>query len=215
MGAATHVLIIDADSLIRDGLTALLNMEEGLQVIGAISTSSEIARVPLPTAPDLVILDIAIPDYTDQTVAAVRGRWPDARILVLTFERDEQALKAALRAGVDAYLLKSDTRSELMTALHHLKEGKDFVSPGIAEQVANGRPTRHPVGTTGPAGLSDRERDVLKRVAQGRRTREIAQELSLSHKTVEKYRSNLMRKLGLKSATAVVAYAITHGYVEI
>jgi DNA-binding NarL/FixJ family response regulator len=214
MGAQTHILIIDADSLMRDGLSALLNLQADLQVIGAIGTSAAIARVSLPAVPDLVILDIDIPDYAgQQTLKAIRDRWPLARVMVLSFERDEYSLKTALQAGVNAYVLKSDTRNELFAAVHHLQEGKDFVSARLMEAPARGR---HSAGQQRRAdGLSDRERDVLKRIAQGRRTREIASELSLSHKTIEKYRSNLMRKLGLKSATAVAAYAITHGYVEL
>jgi two-component system secretion response regulator SsrB len=207
MGAQTHILIIDADSLMRDGLSALLNLQDDLRVIGAIGTSAAIGRVALPAAPDLVILDIDIPDYGgSQTITAIRDRWPLARVMVLTFERHEHALKTALQAGVNAFVLKSDTRSEFFAALHNLKEGKDFVSPGLMERSPRSRRAD---------GLSDRERDVLKRIAQGRRTREIANELSLSHKTIEKYRSNLMRKLGLKTATAVAAYAIAHGYVEL
>jgi two-component system secretion response regulator SsrB len=212
MGAQTHILIIDADSLMRDGLSALLNLQGGLQVIGAIGTSAAIARVSLPAIPDLVILDIDIPDYGGrQTIAAIRDRWPLARVMVLTFERDEHALKTTLQAGVNAYVLKSDTRSELFSAVRHLQDGNDFVSPGLMEPSSRATPL---LGEQRRAdGLSERERDVLKRIAQGRRTREIANELSLSHKTIEKYRSNLMRKLGLKTATAVAAYAVTHGYV--
>jgi DNA-binding NarL/FixJ family response regulator len=209
MSAQTQVLIIDADSLMRDGLSALLNQEDGIRVIGAIDASSAIARVSVPHSPDLVILDVEISDYSEETAAAIRARWPRAGIMVLTFKRDEQTLKAALRAGVNAYLLKSDTRAELIAALHSLKEGKDFVSPRLMERVSGKRSQGR------SDGLSDREREVLTRIAQGRRTREIAQELSLSHKTIEKYRSNLMRKLGLRSATAVAAYAIAHGYLDL
>jgi two-component system, LuxR family, secretion system response regulator SsrB len=213
MGAQTHILIVDADSLMRDGLSALLNLQSGLQVIGAVGTSAAITRALLPTAPDLIILDIDIPDFNGmQTIAAIHDRWPLARVLVLTFQRDEHALKTALQAGVNAYVLKSDTRGELFAAMHNLMAGRDFVSQGLMDRPTRGR---RPGGLERAAdGLSERERDVLKRIAQGRRTREIANELSLSHKTIEKYRSNLMRKLGLRTATAVAAYAITHGYVE-
>ncbi len=214
MGAQTHILIIDADSLMRDGLSALLNLQNELQVIGAIGTSAAIGRASLPAAPDLVILDIDIPDYDGtQTMMAIRDRWPLARVMVLTFDRNEHALKTALQAGVNAYVLKSDTRGELFAAVHNLRQGKDFVSPGLMERPARGRSA--PKQPPRADGLSERERDVMKRIAQGRRTREIASELSLSHKTIEKYRSNLMRKLGLKTATAVAAYAIVHGYVEL
>jgi DNA-binding NarL/FixJ family response regulator len=214
MGAQTHILIIDADSVMRDGLSALLNLQSDLQVIGAIGTSAAITRVPLPAAPDLVILDIDIPDFGGtQTIAAIHDRWPLARVLVLTFQRHEHALKTALQAGVNAYVLKSDRRSDLFAAMHNLMEGRDFVSQSLMDRPVRGRRAAGPEPEAD--GLSARERDVMKRIAQGRRTREIANELSLSHKTIEKYRSNLMRKLGLRTATAVAAYAIAHGYVEL
>lgn len=210
----TRILLIDAQSLIRDGLAALLNSQADLQVIGAIGKGSAIGRVSLPAPPDLVILDVDLPDYRGaDTIRTISVRWPKAKIMVLTFQHSEQAMDTALRAGVDAYLLKSDTRSELDDALRHLAQNKRFLTPSLTARATNGsKPTL--VRPEPPDGLSSRERDVLRRIAQGQRTREIAHELSLSHKTIEKYRSNLMRKLGLKSATAVAAYAIANGYLN-
>jgi two-component system, LuxR family, secretion system response regulator SsrB len=210
----TRILIIDAQSLMRDGLAALLNSEPDLQVIGAIGKGSAIGRVSLSAAPDLVILDVDLPDYRGaETIKLISVRWPKAKIMVLTFQQSAQAMDTALRAGVDAYLLKSDTRSELNDALHHLALNKRFLTPSLSSRAAEG-PQHTLVRPEPPDGLSSRERDVLRRIAQGRRTREIAHELSLSHKTIEKYRSNLMRKLGLKTATAVAAYAIANGYLN-
>jgi DNA-binding NarL/FixJ family response regulator len=210
----TRILLIDAQSLIRDGLAALLNSQADLQVIGAIGKGSAIGRVSLPAPPDLVILDVDLPDYRGaDTIRTISVRWPKAKIMVLTFQHSEQAMDTALRAGVDAYLLKSDTRSELDDALRHLAQNKRFLTPSLTARATNGsKPTL--VRPEPPDGLSSRERDVLRRIAQGQRTREIAHELSLSHKTIEKYRSNLMRKLGLKTATAVAAYAIANGYLN-
>ena len=217
MGNKIQILVIDADSLLRDGVCALLNSEEELQVIGAVGTTAEIARVSLPTAPDIAIMDIAVPDATGiEAIAAVRVRWPGIRVLVLTFDSDGRLLEEALQAGADGYLLKSDTRQTLDLALRSIKEGERYVSPTIFDNVVHGYIRKHTFTRQHEIdGLSDRERDVMRRIARGQRTREIAKELSLSHKTVEKYRSNLMRKLGLKTATAVAAYAISHGYVEI
>ena len=199
------ILIIDADSLMRDGLSALLALRDDIEVIGAIDGIAALAHVPPSSVPDLVIVDIAIPDYEGiKTIASLRERWPRARVLALTFRGDEFSLRGALHAGVDAYLLKSDTRIELTNALRDIREGKRYVTPSVAE--------RSPVAAD---ALSDRERLVMTRIAQGRRTREIATELSLSTKTIEKYRSNLMRKLGLKTAAAVAAFAISKGYVEL
>lgn len=212
----TRVLIIDAQSLIRDGLAALLNSESDLQVIGAIGKISAIGRVSLPAPPDLVILDVDLPDYRGaETIKTISTRWPGAKVMVLTFQQSAQVMDTALRAGVGAYLLKSDTRDELHGALQHLAEDKRFLTPSLTSRVPGTEgPKLTSIRPEPPDGLSDRERDVLRRIAQGRRTREIAHELSLSHKTIEKYRSNLMRKLGLRTATAVAAYAIANGYLD-
>ena len=217
MGNKIQILVIDADSLLRDGVCALLNSEEQLQVIGAVGTTAEIARVSLPAAPDIAIIDIAVPEATGiEAITAVRVRWPQIRVLVLTFDSDGRLLEEALQAGADGYLLKSDTRQALDAALRSVKEGERYVSPSIFDHVVHGYIRKHTFTRQHEIdGLSDRERDVMRRIARGQRTREIAHELSLSHKTVEKYRSNLMRKLGLKTATAVAAYAISHGYLEV
>jgi DNA-binding NarL/FixJ family response regulator len=216
MGSKLQILVIDADTLLRDGLCALLNLEEGFQVAAAVSGIGGPVRFAPSHAPEIVILDSAIAGSNGVAlITLVRQRWPRTRVLVLTFEGNDQALEEALRAGADGYLLKSDTRLELTNALKSMKEGQRYVSPTILDRVVHGYVRKHNLEQQQQAdGLSDRERDVIKRIAQGRRTREIAQELSLSHKTIEKYRSNLMRKLGLKTATAVAAYAISHGYLE-
>jgi DNA-binding NarL/FixJ family response regulator len=206
------ILIIDGDSLMRDGLSALLALAADIEVIGALDGAAALAYVYPHTAPDLVVLDIGIPDYEGaKTIAALRERWPATRVLVLTFRRDELSVRGALRAGVDAYLLKSDTRVELSNALRAIREGQRYISPTVAGHDAPGKAIdRAPLDA-----LSERERLVMMRIAQGHRTREIATELALSPKTIEKYRSNIMRKLGLKTAAAVAAYAIANGYLEI
>lgn len=216
MGAKIQTLVIDTESLLRDGLCALLNQEEDLQVIGA-TQGPTIARISLPLAPDLVIIETAIvePNGVD-AISAIHTRWPRARVLVLTFQKDDRALESALRAGIDGYLLKSDTRVELENALRSIRDSQRYVSPTIFDRVVHGYVRKHTLEKKHESdGLSDREREVMRRIAKGYRTREIAQDLSLSHKTIEKYRSNLMRKLGLRTATAVAAYAIAHGYLEI
>jgi len=206
------ILIVDGDSLMRDGLSALLALSTDIEVIGALDGAAPLAYVQPRTVPDLVILDIGIPDYEGaKTISVLRERWPAARILVLTFRRDELSVRSALRAGVDAYLLKSDTRVELANALRGIRDGQRYVSPGVAEHDHLGRGSDRSLEDV----LSERERLVMMRIAQGHRTREIALELSLSPKTIEKYRSNIMRKLGLKTAAAVAAYAIANGYLEV
>jgi DNA-binding NarL/FixJ family response regulator len=212
----TYILIIDADCLMRDGLYALLSVEPEVRLLGAFEGVHGAARATFPKAPDIVIVDIAMANPRGiDAIAKLRERWSRVKVLVLTFENADQVLEEALRAGADGYLLKSDTRQELLNALERVKSGQRYVSPTVLDRVVHGYVRKHALVHQQDDGLSDRERDVMRRIAQGRRTREIARELSLSHKTIEKYRGTLMRKLGLKTATAVAAYAIAHGYLEV
>jgi len=209
-----QVLVIDDEGLLRDGLCALINLEENFAVAGAMGGMAAVQTVSLATEPDVIVADLSASGAGAEMVTAARARWPAARILVLTSQSDVDSIESALRAGVDGYLLKTDQRSELLTALRTVVQGQRYISPTLFDRVAIG-----PVGQQGPAkqiesdGLSDREREVMRLIAQGLRTREIAERLSVSHKTVEKHRTNLMRKLGLRSAAAVAAYAISNGYL--
>jgi len=210
-----QLLLIDDEGLLRDGLCAVINLEGEIAVAGVISSVSALQTLLLPEAPDVVIADLgASAVHGPRLMAAVRARWPGVPVLVLTFQRDDQSIESALRAGVDGYLLKTEPRSQLLIAIRTLVGGQRYFSPTLVERVANGFFSR-PAGATkaDSDGLSDREREVMKLIAQGLRTRDIAERLSVSHKTVEKHRANLMRKLGVRTAAAVVAYAISNGYL--
>jgi len=212
-----QVLLVDEEGLLRDGLCAMINLEEGFAIAGVISGTAAILTVAVPTDPDLIVADFGAPTVAGpETVAAARHRWPNVPILVLTFQRDDVAIESALRAGVDGYLLKSDRRAELLNAMHSVIERRRYISPSIFDRVVNGFVSQRAQARHADSdGLSDREREVMRLIAQGLRTREIAVKLSVSHKTVEKHRTNLMRKLGLRTAAAVAAYAITNGYLRL
>ena len=212
-----QVLLVDEEGLLRDGLCAMINLEEGFAIAGVISGTAAMLTVAVPTDPDLIVADFGAPAVRGpETVAAARHRWPNVPILVLTFERDDVAIESALRAGVDGYLLKSDRRAELLNAMHSVIERRRYISPSIFDRVVNGFVSQRAQARHAESdGLSDREREVMRLIAQGLRTREIAVKLSVSHKTVEKHRTNLMRKLGLRTAAAVAAYAITNGYLRL
>lgn len=134
-------------------------------------------------------------------------------MLVLSASRDGETIEAARRAGADGYVLRNDRRSELFNAIDTLAQKKHYISTSVLETAAPRRRAPHARGTDGVGMLTSREQEVVALIAEGYRTREMAQLLSVSHKTVERHRTNLMRKLGVRSATGVVAYAITHGYV--
>jgi len=217
MRRKTRVLIIDDENLVRDGVHAILELEEELEILGARSSGFNAAEFAAKSTPHVVILEFALRGHNgSEVLAALKLRWPEARILVLTSRHEDEFFEAAWRAGADGYLLKSDTRAELMIAIRTVADKKRYISPSLFHRAVKGYLGAQPSRQHGaPDGLSARERQVMKKIALGLRTREIALQLSLSHKTIEKHRSSLMRKLGLRSATAVAAYATAHGYRDV
>lgn len=210
-----RAVLVGDPSLSRDGLAALLKLERGIEVVATIALDAEAVKAAVITRPEVVITEFS-PATGAQLVLALRARWLEARILVLSAQSDNRAIEAALRAGVDGYLRSSDSRSELLAAIRSLARGERYISRSTQECIGiGGAETRAALAARKAVELlSEREREVMQCVAAGLRTREIAMRLSLSHKTVEKHRSNLMRKLGLRSATAVAAYAAAHGYIR-
>jgi len=210
-----HIVIIDTDSLARDGLCALLRAEPAWRLLGAFEAVQAATRAALANPPDVAIVDVTMANPTGvDSIEALRERWPCVRILVLAQESADRALKETLGTGADGYLLRSDKRQELANALQSVGSGQRYISSSIIDLIVRAEARKPAVAREQSDGLSDRERDVLRRIALGQRTRQIANELSLSHKTIEKHRGSLMRKLGLKTATAVAAYAIAHGYLD-
>jgi len=214
----TRILLIDEKGIMRDGLCALLADSEEFEVIGAESNGAEAVKNVASTRPQIVVIDFsqAMQNGPD-LIASFKARLPEIRVLVLTFRKDDHIIDAALRAGADGYILKNDSCAELFTALRSIAAGKGFISPSICDRVMTGYVRTRESGRargSGPGELTDRERQVMRLIAAGHRTREIAGLLSLSHKTIEKHRTSLMRKLGLRNASAVAAYAIAHGLGE-
>jgi two-component system response regulator NreC len=216
MPRTTHILVIDGEGLAREGLCALLEGEAGLHLLGAFASAREALRARAEFKPDVAIVDLCLAMRSGpQTLVHLKRRWPTAAFLVLSAGRDGETIEAARRAGADGYVLRNDRRTELFKAIATLAQKKHYISASVLEMGAPRRSNSAPhVRRTDGAGmLTSREQEVVALIAEGYRTREMAQLLSLSHKTVERHRTNLMRKLGVRSATGVVAYAITHRYV--
>lgn len=212
----TQILVIDEPGIMRDGLCALLRSDPRIELVAATSGRREALQALADTTPQLVLMDFSPSLRTSpETITLVKRRWPQVRVLVLTLRRDEQFVHAALRAGADGYVLKNDARSELFTAIKRITAGKSYISPAALDNlvIVYAQPADGASRAAQSAVLTNREQEVIALIARGYRTRDMANLLSLSHKTVEKHRTNLMRKLGLRSAAAVAAYAITHGFV--
>jgi DNA-binding NarL/FixJ family response regulator len=211
----TRVLVVDEAGIMRDGLCALLQSDDALEVVAATASRREAVQNLTTAQPDVIVIDFAADLKSGpETIVHLKGRWTDVRVLVLTVRRDEAFIEAALRAGADGYVLKTDSRAELFNAVHRIASGKSYISPSALDRMvtAYAKTSDRPGRTRGSSALTSREQEVITLIAKGYRTREMAELMSLSHKTVEKHRTNLMRKLGLRSAAAVAAYAITHGF---
>lgn len=210
-----RILIADDHTIMRDGLRALLANEPGLEIVGTAADGVSAVRMSDELRPDIVIMDVSIPGTGGiQAIRNIKRKSLSIGIVVLTFHTEEHFVKGAIDAGADCYVLKDERREELMKAIDCARRGRHYLSPGIAARVVTGPMQGESAGNPSWFLLTSREREVLKLVAEGYRTKEIAGYLSLSHKTIEKHRANLMRKLDLHNVSAVTTYAIVNGIVS-
>jgi DNA-binding NarL/FixJ family response regulator len=213
-----RVAILDEPGIMRDGLCALLSASEEFEIVAVLGEAAEMPGAIARDSPDIIVVDYSHSiSVGHEVIANAKARYPAIRVLVLTFRKDDNVIDSALRAGADGYVLKNDSRNDLFTALRNIAAGRGYISPSICDRVMSGYVRAREPGrnrTLMRGELTDRERQVMQLIAAGHRTREMASILSLSHKTVEKHRANLMRKLGLRNASAVAAYAIANGFVN-
>jgi len=211
------VLLAEDHTLVREGIVSLLK-ESGIFHVVAEADDGRIAtQLAGEYQPDIILMDLSMPNINGtEAIKDIKRRYPAIRIVVLTIHNTEEYIRAALRAGADGYILKDDSSEELLAAMQNAAAGKPYLSPSICRNVI----TDYLRGGDDEKSysweqLSHREREVLKLVAEGERNRDIANYLSLSEKTVEKHRANLMKKLGLHSAAQITTYAIRNGLINI
>lgn len=216
---AIRIVIVDDHAIIRDGLVAILGADSHIDVVGTAGDGREAIHVVDELEPDLVILDLSMPHLDGgDAIEAIKRKHPGIQILVMTLHKDDAHIHSALQAGATGYILKDDGRDNLFAAVRNVAAGRSYLSPAVCERVMSGylqATQSKPLDVEASWELlSARERQVLKLVAEGYKTREIAEYLSLSKKTVEKHRSNMMRKLDLHGVSAVTAYAIENGLLS-
>ena len=210
---ALRILLVDDHALVRAGMRSLLREIDGVEVVAEASDGVEALAAAERERPDVVLMDIAMKGMNGLEAAArLRERQPSARIIILSMHTSEKYVLLALRAGAAAYLIKDSATSELELALKCVMRGETYLSPAISRQVVDGYVQRVGVGS-GPDPLTPRQRDVLKRIAEGRSTKEIAFDLNLSVKTVETHRAQIMDRLGIRDVAGLVRYAMRAGLV--
>ena len=210
-----RVLIADDHALVRAGIRALVERIDNVVVVGEAGKGSEALDLVRQLGPDLILLDITMPDGNGfEVLDQVTKRYPEIRVIVLTVhEAGEYALRA-VREGAAGYLPKSAASIELEQAIQTVIRGERYISPETAQntifEVTNRRTKRDLLAT-----LSPRQREVLRLIAEGRTTKQIAQELEISVKTVETHRAQLMERLGIHDVAGLVRYAIIVGIIEV
>ncbi len=216
--APMRLLIVDDHALVRDGLATLINAQPDMQVIGQAGTMREAIAQARSLSPDLILMDFTLPDGTgDEATRVILTTLPETKIIFLTVHDDDERLFAAVSAGAMGYLLKSVRSADLLSRLRDVVRGDVALSPTIARRLLEklsrqqAAPAPQPVDV---GELTEREVEILRLIVKGHTNRQIADSLSLSVRTVEYHRSNLMGKLGLHTRSDLVRYAAEHGLLD-
>jgi len=213
-----RIVIAEDHTILREGLKSLLRADPDFDIVGEAEDGRDAIRCVQALSPDLVLLDLSMPRMNGlDALKEIKKQSPEAKIIILTVHKTEEYVLTALQAGADGYVLKDATHSELVMAIKNVLMGKRYLSPGISEKVIEGYLEGRKTIKTRSAWdtLTQREREILKLIAEGYKNKEIADYLFISLKTVEKHRANLMRKLDLHNAAALTAYAMEKGLITV
>jgi DNA-binding NarL/FixJ family response regulator len=191
--------------------------EMGIKVVGEAGDGREAFQSVAQNHPDMVLMDLSMPVMSGQeAIVEIKKAFPLTKILVLTMHSSEDVIMKALKAGADGYVLKQDPLQELVAAIQHVQEGNSHLSPEVSQQVVQGylKATDRADTKLTQEPLTPREREIIRLVAEGYKSREIAEALSISLKTVETHRANAMKRLGLRNVAEMTVYAIKEGLVQ-
>ncbi len=210
---STTILLVDDHRIVREGLRTLLGQQPDLEVVGEAADGRDALAQARLLEPDVIVMDIAMPELNGvEATRLILAERPQVRVVALSMYADRRFVAEILRAGALGYVLKDGAFEELALAIRTITEGKTYLSPSIAGLVVE-ELLQHSSAPGSPSlgGLTPRERQVLKLLADGMRPREIAQELSISVKTVEVHKQNLMNKLEIHTASELTRFAIREG----
>jgi DNA-binding NarL/FixJ family response regulator len=212
----TRIVLADDHAMVRRGLRLVLDSEPDLEVVGEAEDGAAAIELSMRDDVDLAVLDVTMPRMTGlQAARDLHRRRPELRILILSMHDNEQYLYEALKAGASGYVLKSAADRDLVAACRAAMRGEPFLYPGaVTALIRDFLAHAHGDAPSRENPLSPREEEVTKLIAEGHTTREIAQLLVLSEKTVERHRANILDKLGLRDRVDLTRYAIRRGLVE-
>ena len=214
--AVVRVVLADDHPVVREGLRLLLMSERDMEVVGEVADGEAACRAARELEPDVLVVDVSMPRLNGiEATKIVRRECPTVHVLALTVHEERAYLTELLRAGATGFVLKRSAAAELVRAVRTVATGDTYIDPSVAGAVVEGYLESSPDTPEMPRDtLSDREREVLLRVAIGYSNKEIAAELGLSVKTVESYKARAAEKLGLKTRVDIVRYAVRQGWLD-
>jgi len=209
-----RIVIADDHQIIIDGLKSLLAQESTMQIVGEAKNGAALVQTGLMLYPDLILMDIGMPILDGiEASRLIKKEHPTIKILVLTTYADQKSIKEMLKIGVDGYLLKDAGKEQFIEAIHTLMDGNTYFDPRVTAVVMNSlQPQKKMENTLTP--LTTREKEIVKLIAEGKSTAEIANLVHLSLLTVETHRKNIYTKLGMNKIASLVRYAIEEGLLD-
>jgi DNA-binding NarL/FixJ family response regulator len=215
-GNKYRLILVEDHVLLRAGLRGLLEQENDIEVVAEADNGRDGARLVAQLNPHIVLMDLSMPGSNGmEAIAEVRRNSPNTKVLVLTQHKIDEYIYGALKAGANGYILKTTVFQELLNAVRTVLAGKSYLTPEISAEIILGMVGNAGKQSARPAldKLTHRERQVLQLVAEGRSSKFIADYLCVSVKTVDKHRANLRQKLGLRTASSLVSFAIAMGII--
>jgi DNA-binding NarL/FixJ family response regulator len=219
MAGPLRILLADDHVMFRRGVRRIIQSISDVEVVGEASDGFELLELLKKTLPQLVILDISMPNLRGlEATREIKIIAPEVKVLILTMHKDKEYLYHAFSAGAEGYLLKEDADSELISAIDTMRKGGTYISPLLSTQLADlfmqkSRPQTEQSASPGEL-LTTREREIIKLIAEGKSSREVADLLFISSRTVQHHRANIMKKLNIKKTADLVKYAIQKGYTS-
>ncbi len=214
--APYRIVLADDHNMLRQGLKRIILERDDFEVIGEAGDGLELLALLHNATPHLIILDISMPNLRGiEATREIKAMAPEVKVLILTMHKDKEYLYYAISAGADGYLLKEDADSELFSAIDTIKRGRMYVSPLMTPELTDGWFKICRGGLKLPAEcLTTREREIVKLIAEGNSSKDIASLLCISVRTVDHHRANIMSKLNVKKTVDLVKYAISRRYIS-
>ena len=213
-----RIVVADDHPLMRRGISDLLESEPGWKVVAEAGNGREAVDAVAKVKPDILVIDLAMPELNGLTATReILRSYPRVEVVLLTMHNTEQAIREVLESGARGYVLKSDADQDLIAAVKAVAAGKPFFTPNVAEVVLKGYLGRNtiPEVTEHVSALTTRERQVVQLLAEGKGNKDVAVAMRVSVKTVETHRSNINRKLSIRSTSDLVRYAVRNGIVAL